>query len=139
MIGLPTPSGLAVRVACVAAALSAAVLAGWTANGWRLGTDLAELKAAYAEERAALVTAADAQRTRNLELQRAAERNYTVTRATQAQFFTASAQEVTHAAAPLADCPVPVPVRVRLNAAAACARGDSPAACGSPTGMPDAR
>lgn len=72
-----------------------------------------------------------AQRDHNLDLQRAAEKNYVVTRDGQDHFFVTTVKEIHEAAAPLAACPLPDAVRVRLNAAAACARADSPAACGA--------
>jgi hypothetical protein len=83
-------------------------------------------------------TAADAQASRNRELQRAAEMRYTVAAQTRDRFFVTTVKEISDAAAPLAACPVPEPVRVRLNAANECARGDSPASCGAPVQVPDA-
>lgn len=81
----------------------------------------------------------DAQATRNRELQRAAEKRYVVQGQTRDRWFVTTVKEISDAAAPLAACPVPEPVRVRLNAAAACASGDSPAACGADVQVPDAR
>lgn len=49
---------LAVKALAVAAALSVAFGAGWAVNGWRLGTELAESKAARSDELAADAKAA---------------------------------------------------------------------------------
>jgi len=96
-----------------------------------------DIGAAKVAEEVRLVT--QEQTARNRELQRAAETRYVVVQAKQDHFFTRATQEIHDAAAPLAACPVPEPVRVRLNAAAACARGDSPAACGDDDAVPGAR
>jgi hypothetical protein len=79
---------------------------------------------------------ANAAAARNRDLQRQAEKRYVVAREGQDRFFVETIKEIEHASAPLAACPVPEPVRVRLNAAAACARGDSPSACGAPGEVP---
>lgn len=83
--------------------------------------------------------AADAQTQRNRDLQRAAEKRYTVATEARDRFITTTIKEVHHAAAPLATCPVPDDVRVRINAAARCALGDSPASCGADDGVPASR
>lgn len=83
--------------------------------------------------------AAQEQATRNRELQRAAELKYVVQGETREKFFVTTVKEIRDASAPMAACPVPESVRLRLNAAAACARGDSPASCGTPEQVPDAR
>lgn len=92
----------------------------------------------YAKRQAEDKAAADAQTQRNLELQRAAEKRYTVVQVKQERFFTKAAQEIHDASKPLAACPVPELVRLRLNAAASCASGDSPAACGDDAEVPGA-
>jgi len=72
---------------------------------------------------------ADQQRERNRDLQRSAEKKYTVQTEVRDRFFTETILEVRHEAAPLATCPVPESLRLRLNEAAACARQDRPASC----------
>lgn len=101
-----------------------ALLAGWnrlTAYHERIGYDRRA-----AEDKAA----ADAQTERNRELQRAAERRYTVVVQQHVTYFTRAAKEINDAAAPLSACPVPDDLRRLLNDAASCARGDPSAACG---------
>lgn len=83
--------------------------------------------------------AAQAQVARNIELQRAAEKRYTVTAQARETFITGKTKEIRNAAAPLATCPVPVDAVRLLNAAGACARGDSAAACGTGDQVPGAR
>lgn len=77
--------------------------------------------------------AADAQTTRNLELQRASEKRYIVRREGQDQFFTQTITEVRYAAAPLASCPLPADLVRLLNDSAHCASDDTAASC-SPAG-----
>lgn len=92
-----------------------------------------------AEIRAASQAAAEAQTARNLELQRAAEKRYTVQAEPRERFITQTITEVRHATQNLAACRLePGAVRL-LNDAAACARGDSPAACGAGEPLPATR
>ena len=90
----------------------------------------------YARRAAEDAAVAQAQADRNRELQRAAELHYVVQGAVRDRFIVTTVKEISDAAAPLASCPVPDAVRVRLNAVAACARGDSPAACGADGKVP---
>lgn len=55
---LPTPSGLAVRALAALAVASAGFLAGWGINGWRLGAEVATVKATAAQAQAKAVGAA---------------------------------------------------------------------------------
>jgi hypothetical protein len=79
------------------------------------------------------------QAARNRELQRAAEKRYTVAEETREIFITRTTQEVRHAAESLATCPVPVGAVRLLNDAAACARGDPASACGAGDQLPSSR
>lgn len=92
-----------------------------------------------AEIRAADKAASEAQTARNIELQKAAEKRYTVVAQVRDHYITETITEVRHEAAALAACPVPEPARVHLNATAECARGDSAAACGDDKPVPSAR
>jgi hypothetical protein len=75
--------------------------------------------------------AADKQTAANLDLQRAAEKHYTVQRDSQDHYFTTTVKEVIHDAAPLAVCPLgPELVRV-LNDANHCASADPGPTCGA--------
>lgn len=80
--------------------------------------------------------AAQEQATRNLELQREAEKRYVVQGETRDRYFVTTVKEIHEAAAPLAACAVPDAVRVRLNALAACAASDSAASCGAAGKVP---
>jgi hypothetical protein len=91
------------------------------------------------EVRAELKAQAEAQTARNRELQRASEIRYTVTSQVREKWFVATVKEVSHAAAPLAACPVPDDVRRLLNSAAECARRDPGAAGCTADEVPDAR
>lgn len=82
-----------------------------------------------AEERAKSERAAQEQAERNRDLMRKAEHKYVVQQAAQDRFQTVTVREVSHEAAPLADCPVPDALRVRFNEARACALGESAASC----------
>ena len=118
----------------LAAGLIAAVVLGVPILKHRY--DAGQQDIGYQKRAAEDKAAADAQTTRNRELQRAAELRYVVKGETQDHFFTTTITEIRHDAAPLAACPVPEPVRVRLNAAAACARGDSASSCGPAEEVP---
>ena len=119
----PAVIAVLIRAAIAFAAVTALL---WGYRLWAESlreTGRAEVRAEHAE-------AARAAETRNRELQRAAETRYVVQAATRDRFFVETIREVSHAAAPLAACPVPDDARRLLNAAATCASGDSPAACG---------
>lgn len=111
------------------------VLAG-LAGAWRVHVKADA--AGYARAQAGASAAAEALRQRNFELQRAAEKRYTVAAETRDRFITNTITEVRYATVHLAACPVGADAVRLLNAAAACARGDS-AACGPGQPVPDAR
>jgi Tfp pilus assembly protein PilE len=113
-------------------AIAAAVLAVMTAAyfGWR-GQ---QREIGRQEVRAELAAAMKAQTERNRELQRAAEKQYTVQAGVRDRYIVKTITEVRHATESLAACPVPAAAVGLLNDAADCARGDSPSACG--TGEP---
>jgi len=118
-------------------ALAVAVIGGGTILVHRYNDGLRE--EGRAEVREADRAAMQAQADRNRDLQRAAEKRYTVQAQVRDHYITETVTEVRHEAAALAACPVPEPARVRLNAAAGCARGDSAAACGPDQPVPVAR
>lgn len=123
---------LAARAVILALIVTAAI-AGW----WRLTTHF-ENKG-YTRAQAEAREVADAQAQRNRELQRAAEKRYTVATEVRERVITEIVTEVRHEAASLAVCPVPEPVRGLLNAARACASEDRPASGGPCEPLPDAR
>lgn len=92
-------------------------------------------KAGYQRAQAEAQALATAQAQRNLELQRAAERRYTVVAEVREKVITNTITEIRHATANLAACPVPVPAVRLLNHAAKCASSDSSAACGPGDGL----
>lgn len=96
--------------------------------------DAAGYARAKAEDRAAM----EQQATSNRELQRAAEKRYTVTQEAQTRYITTTVTEVRHESQSLAACPVPDGARRLLNDGAACARGDSAASCGAGEPVPRA-
>lgn len=108
-----------------AALLCAALIFGWS----RLTAHYEDrgYQRRVAEDR----EAAEAQTARNRDLQRAAEKRYVVEAGVRDRFITKTVREIRYVAAPLATCPVPDAARGMLNDAAACARGDSPSACGA--------
>ena len=114
------------RYAAIAAAvvLAALALAAWDSarlkRAEKRGADLV---------RAAVEAEADAQRQRNLDLQRAAEKRYVVQAEVRERVITQTITEVHYAAAPLASCPVPADVVRLLNRASRCAGEGGPAAC----------
>lgn len=77
-----------------------------------------------------LQQAADAQAERNRELQRAAEKRYTVQAEIRDRFIVETVTEIRHDTENLAACVLTPAAGDRLRRAAACARGDSAAACG---------
>lgn len=98
---------------------------------WKLETALdAREQRGYERRVGEDKAAAEAQTSRNRELQRATELKYTVVAQGQDRFFVTTVREIYDASEPLAACPLPGPVRLRLNAAGACVLGDSAAACG---------
>lgn len=117
------------------AALAAAVFIGVPIIVHRYNDGLRE--EGRAEVREEVRIAAESQTESNRELGRMAERRYSLASSAREKFFTTTAREIHDAATPLAACSVPERVRLRLNAAAACARGDSEAACGSNAALPD--
>ena len=127
------------RLALLAAAVLLVLGIGWAIRHDGIKAGRAEVQAKWDKDRARLDKEMQAQRERNRELQRAAERNYVVQAGVRDRFITETITEVRYAAAPMAACPVPEPVRLRLNAAAACARGDRSAACDADQPVPDAR
>lgn len=130
---------LYVRLALLAAAVLLVLGIGWKVRHDGIEAGRAEVQAKWDKDRALLNTEMQAQRERNRELQRAAERNYVVRAGVRDRVITETIMEIRYAAAPMAACTVPEPVRLRLNAAAACARGDRSAACDADQPVPDAR
>lgn len=96
----------------------------WKVQSWRFAAKEAKAVAAVAEWEQ-----------KNRDLQRSAEKRYTVVQGIRDRFIVQTIREIRHAAAPLASCPVPEPARGLLNDAADCARGDSPSACGADDGV----
>ena len=120
------------------AAVTAAALLGaawWGLHRWQ--ESLRE--EGRAEVRAAVEAEADAQRQRNLDLQRAAEKRYVVQAEVRERVITQTITEVHYAAAPLASCPVPADVVRLLNRASRCAGEGGPAACEPGGALPVAR
>jgi hypothetical protein len=128
-----------IRIAVYVLLAAAGAAAAWTVKDWKDGAQLARLQASWNAERAAQAQAVSTQQTRNIELQKAAEKHYVVQVTGQDHFYVQTVTEIRDAEKPLASCPVPDAVRVRLNAYAACARGDSTGACDSNDKLPDAQ
>jgi hypothetical protein len=99
---------------------------GWRGNQREIGRQ---------EARAELKAAAEAQTRRMYELQRAAEKRYTVQAEARERFIVTTVTEIRDATASLAACPLGPAVRL-LNDAAHCA--NSPAACGPDKPVHDA-
>jgi hypothetical protein len=117
----------------MALAACAALLTGafaWFVHHEReVGRD--EIRAEREIERAELRAAVQAQRDRNMELQRAAEIKYTVVAEVRDRFITKTITEVRNATTSLAVCTVsPAAVRM-LNDASHCTGEDRAAACGA--------
>lgn len=127
------------RMAILAAAILLVLGIGWAIRHNGIEAGRAEIQAKWDADSARLNTEMQAQKDRNRELQRAAERNYVVQAGVRDRFITETITEIRYAAAPMAACPVPADVRVRLNAAAACARAERSAACDAGKPVPDAR
>lgn len=83
------------------------------------------------EVRTAMNEQMQAQRDRNIELQRAAEKKYTVAAEVRDRFITRTVTEVRNATVSLASCPVGADAVRLLNNAARCAGEDRPASCGA--------
>lgn len=121
-----------VKAAIAAAALVALTTAyfGWRGQQREIGRQ---------EVRAEVAAQVSAQAERNRELQRAAEKRYTVVAEVRDRFIVNTVTEVRYATKHLAACPVGSDAVRLLNDAAACARGDSAAACDAGQPVPDAR
>jgi hypothetical protein len=98
----------------------------------------AEVTAKWMAERAALKDEVQAQRDKNLDLQRAAEKRYVVQGEIRDHYITQTITEVRHETANLAACVLTPVARSLLNAAASCASEDSAASCGADGKVPDA-
>jgi hypothetical protein len=98
---------------------------------------LAKLKAQWDAERAALQAKVQSQFDRNLELQRAAEKQYVVQGEIRDHYITNTVIEVRHETANLAACVVSAPAVRMFNDAGRCASEDSAAACGADGKVPD--
>jgi hypothetical protein len=98
----------------------------------------AEVTAKWMAERAALKDQVQAQRDKNLELQRAAEKRYVVQGEIRDHYITQTITEVRHETANLAACVLTPVARSLLNDAGRCASEDSAAACGADGKVPDA-
>jgi arginine exporter protein ArgO len=83
--------------------------------------------------------AAEAQATRNRELQRAAELRYTVQAEARERVIVETVTEVRYATQSLAACPVPADAVRLFNHAAGCTRTDLAAPCGAGQPVPAAR
>ena len=118
------------RAAIVLASVLLVLGIGWKVHRAGVVSGRTEVQAKWDADRVKLQAAVHAQEVRNRELQRAAEKRYTVQAGVRDRFMTQTITEVRYAAAPLASCPVPELVRLYLNAASGCARGDSAAPCG---------
>jgi hypothetical protein len=128
--------GRAVACALLLAALVVAV--GWFVHHEReIGR--AEVQAKWDAERAALQAKVREQQDRNLELQRAAEKRYTVVAEVRDRFITKIVTEVRDATVNLAACRLsPDAVRL-LDRAGRCASQDRPASCGAGLGVQSTR
>lgn len=97
-----------------------------------------EVQAKWDAERVALQAEVQEQRARNLDLQRAAEKRYTVVTEVRERFITKIAPEVRNATDNLAACRLsPAAVRL-LDAASRCAGKDRPATCATGDPVPAA-
>jgi len=85
--------------------------------------------AGYTSAKAEMAAEAQIQKDRNLELQRASEKRYTVNAEVRDRFIIETITEVRHETDNLRACVLTPAARGLLNAAAACA--DSPASCSS--------
>jgi len=108
-----------------------------TAGCWKVIHDAD--RRGYQRAQAEYAAALQEQKDRNHDLQRQAEKRYSVQSETRDRFITQTIREVRHASESLAACPVPPDLRRLLHGAAACARGDSAAACGPGDEVPGAR
>ena len=99
----------------------------------------ADVRQAWDAAKVTQERAAQEQAARMRELQRQAELHYTVQAEARDRFIVQTVREVRHASESLAACPLPADLRGLLHGAAACARGDSAAACGPGEPVRDAR
>lgn len=99
---------------------------------WKFESVLdAREKVGYERRAAEDAAAMREQAERNRELQRSAEKRYTVQTGIREEFITVTVKEVHHATANLSACVLTPDARRLLNDAADCASNDSPAACGA--------
>lgn len=111
-------------------ALALFIGAGWFGAHER-NVGRAQVQVQWDAERARLQAQIAAQNERNIELQRQAEKRYTVQAQTRDRVITQTITEVRNATVSLASCPVPAGAISLLNAASRCASEDSAAACGA--------
>lgn len=117
-----------IGIAIVCAALIAGVA--WFSHHERqIGRD--EVTAKWNAEKLALQAQVQQQQDRNLELQRQAEKRYTVQAEVRDRYITRTVTEVRDATVSLAACPVGADAMRLLNDASHCASEDRPAACGA--------
>jgi hypothetical protein len=113
-----------------------AIAAAW----WKVDHVLAAREEVGYQRRAAEDgAAANAQAARNRDLQRAAELRYIVAAEPRDRFFVTTVREIRHDTDNLAACVLTPGAVRRLHDAAACARGDSAAACGPGEPVPVSR
>lgn len=117
-------------------AVAALVLLG-AALWWRLTAYYDARGYARAQAEARVVAEEQARRIRDL--QRAAELRYVVQAEARDRFIVKTVTEIRYVTSHLAACPVGEPAVRLFNAAAACARGDSAAACGPDQPVPGAQ
>lgn len=110
MISAPYRALAAGAAVLLAMALAGAV--GWVANGWRLGTEIAELRRAHAEFRGDLSDQALADVQADAAVIRSAANEFATIQSTLAPKMTALTKELRNAPKLPADCR-PDPVRVR--------------------------
>jgi hypothetical protein len=122
------------RLAALIVIVLAIAGAWWKFDRMLAAADMAGYARARAEDNAAM----QAQRNRNLELQRAAEKRYVVQAGIRDHYIVETITEVRHETANLAACQL-TPSAVRLfNDAADCARSDRASSCGHDEPVRDA-
>lgn len=115
------------------------VLAVFAVARWDSARIDRHVKEREAEIRAEYESQARAQQDKNRDLQRAAERRYTVQAEAREHVITETIKEVRYVAEVLDACPVPVAAVRLLNGAAGCAREDRAPACAASQPLPVAR
>lgn len=105
------------------------------AAGWWFLTEHYE-SIGYQRAKAEDAQAMAEQATRNRELQRQAEMRYVVQAETREHFIVQTVTEIRHETDNLRACALTAAARDRLRRAAACARGDSAAACSPDKPLP---